>query len=57
MIGDNSNKPMPYTEEATIKTHHEKLTKFMKLVDSMIIDGKLKLIFESLSNLRHTIEG
>lgn len=46
---------MPYTEEATIKTHHEKLTKFMKLVDNMIVDGKLKLIFESLSNLRHTI--
>lgn len=46
---------MPYTEEATVKTHYEKLTKFMKLIDSLIIDGKLKLIFESTSSLRQII--
>ena len=42
--GDETNKEMPYTQEATIRTHYRKLKKFIKLIDYFLIDVKLTLI-------------
>jgi hypothetical protein len=34
---------MPYTQEATIRTHYKRLAKFVRLCDYLIIDAKLSL--------------
>jgi dynein heavy chain len=55
LVGDETNKDMPYTQEATIKTHYKKLRKFIKLIDYLIIDGKLKMILNSTESLKNQI--
>lgn len=53
MIGDESHKWMTYTQEATRRTHCKKLTRFIRLVDYIVIDHKLQLV---RNNLSKTIE-
>lgn len=42
---------MPYTQEATTRTHYKKLAKYIRLTDYMITDSKLRLITNSVSNV------
>lgn len=35
---------MPYTQEATIRTHYKKLKKFVKLMDYLVVDSKVLLL-------------
>ena len=44
LVGDETNKEMPYTQEATIRTHYKRLRKFIKLVDYLILSGKLNMM-------------
>jgi dynein heavy chain len=46
LVGDESGKEMPYTQEATIRTHFKKLKKFVKLMDYLIVDSKVHRIIE-----------
>jgi len=51
--GDESSKmDHHYTDEATCKTHYKKLYRFVKLVDYMVVTGKLGMILESTGYLR-----
>lgn len=43
VIGDDSNFMMPYTQEATIKTHFHRLKGFIKLTDCLVLDAKLQM--------------
>jgi hypothetical protein len=38
---------MPYTKEATLRIQQEKFKKFLKLVEFMIVDSKIKMMSES----------
>ena len=51
LVGDETHKQMPYTQEATTRTHYKKLAKYIRLTDYMIIDSKLRLITNSISNV------
>jgi dynein heavy chain len=51
LVGDETHKQMPYTQEATTRTHFKKLAKYIRLSDYMIIDSKLKLIQYSIKNV------
>ena len=42
---------MPYTEEATIRTHYNRLSKFIQLVDYMIKNAKINLIKNGSENI------
>ena len=42
---------MPYTQEATVRTHFKRLKKFVKLIDFVIVDAKLSLINKSTVSL------
>jgi|JI6StandDraft_1071083.scaffolds.fasta_scaffold436113_2 hypothetical protein len=44
-----------YTDEATCKTHYKKLNRFVKLVDYMVVTGKLGMILESTGHLRSRV--
>jgi dynein heavy chain len=46
---------MPYTQEATIRTHYRKLKKFIKLIDYFLIDVKLTLISSSTTKVLEKI--
>ena len=35
---------MPYTQEATIRTHFKRLRKFIKLVDYLMLNSKLDMM-------------
>ena len=39
---------MPYTQEATTRTHYKRLTKYIRLVDYILMDSKLELISKSI---------
>ena len=41
LIGDETKKDMPYTQEATIKTHFKRLRKYTRLVDYIYLNAKL----------------
>ncbi len=56
LIGDESNKEMPYTEEATIRTHYKRLQKFIKLSDYMIKNSKINLIKNGSNNILKNIQ-
>lgn len=49
LIGDETQKPMLYAQEATKRTHYAKLIKYVRLVDYIIMDSKLSLIDNSVS--------
>lgn len=47
LVGDGSHKQMPYTQEATIRTHYKRLAKFVRLCDYLIADAKQSLSMQS----------
>lgn len=49
LVGDETHKQMPYTQEATTRTHYKRLTKYIRLIDYMLMDSKLSLIQNSIS--------
>lgn len=49
LVGDETGKEMPYTQEATIRTHYKRLSKFVRLVDYLIVDSKISMINNSTS--------
>ncbi len=51
LVGDETHKQMPYTQEATTRTHYKKLAKYIRLTDYMLIDSKLRLIQNSIQNV------
>jgi dynein heavy chain len=51
LVGDETGKEMPFTQEATIRTHYRRLSKFVKLVDYLILDSKIHM----LNNATHAI--
>jgi dynein heavy chain len=44
LVGDETHKQMPYTQEATTRTHYRRLTKYIRMVDFMVVDAKLTLL-------------
>lgn len=46
---------MPYTQEATTRTHYKKLAKYIRLTDYMLIQAKLKLISNSIAEAHQTL--
>ena len=56
LVGDETHKQMPYTQEATLKTHFRKLSKFVRLADFFILDARFKLINNSISFVIETIK-
>lgn len=55
LIGDSTNFEMPYTQEAAIKSHNNRLRKFIKLIDYMVADSKFKLSVQATKKLTRTI--
>lgn len=55
VIGDETGKDMPYTEEATIKTQQLKLRNFIKLVDYLVLTAKTTLFKNSATELERVI--
>jgi len=47
LIGDEQKKDMPYTQEATIKTHYKRLRRYVKLVDYVTFHSKCQMITHS----------
>ena len=56
LVGDESGKEMPYTQEATVRTHFKRLKRFVKLIDYLIIDSKLKMMNNSTVTLVNTLK-
>ena len=56
LVGDETHKQMPYTQEATTRTHHKKLTKYIRLVDYMLMDSKLQMMTQSVSNISFAVQ-
>ena len=48
---------MPYTQEATIRTHYRRLKKFIRLVDYLILDSKLSLMNNSVTKTVDYLDG
>ena len=55
LVGDETHKQMPYTQEATLKTHFRKLSKFIRLTDFQVLDGRFKLINNTFNFIFHTL--
>ena len=55
LVGDMSNKQMPYTQEAIIRTHYKRLAKFVRLCDYQIIDAKVTLSYQSNLKIKSAI--
>ncbi|CAD8076520.1 unnamed protein product [Paramecium sonneborni] len=51
LVGDESGKEMPFTTEATIRTHFKRLRKFVKYLDYVIIDAKLQMMQNSVEHI------
>lgn len=56
LVGDETNKEMPYTQEATIRTHQRKLRKFIKLVDYLVLEAKMRMLTYSTDNLVQALQ-
>ncbi len=56
LIGDEKNLDMPYTKEATLRIQQEKFKKFLKLVEFMIVDSKIKMMSESTQKIVRKIQ-
>lgn len=57
LVGDETNKEMPYTQEATIRTHYKRLKKFIRLVDYLVLDAKLSMMNNSMVKVSEYMEG
>ena len=42
---------MPYTKEATLRTQQEKLKRFLKLIDMLVVQSKVNMMEESTDRL------
>ncbi|CAD8082075.1 unnamed protein product [Paramecium sonneborni] len=51
LVGDESRKDMPYTTEATIRTHYLRLSKFVKHAYYIIIDAQLQMMQNSVEDI------
>ncbi|CAK72703.1 unnamed protein product (macronuclear) [Paramecium tetraurelia] len=51
LVGDESGKEMPFTTEATIRTHYKRLKKFVKYLDYVIMDAKLQMMQNSVEHI------
>lgn len=47
---------MPYTKEATIRTHQERIRNLLKLVDYLVITSKNELIINMVDFLMNIIK-
>jgi dynein heavy chain len=47
LVGDETGKEMPFTQEATIRTHYKRLHKFVRLVDYLVLDSKIDMMNNS----------
>lgn len=56
LVGDETNKEMPYTQEATIRTHQKKLRRFIKLIDYIFLEAKMNMIVNSIEKLLQAIK-
>ena len=56
LIGDETGKEMPYTKEATIRTHQLRIRNMLKLVDYLIITVKTQLMLNMTDFLINTIK-
>lgn len=56
LIGDESKKDMPYTQEATIKTHFRRLRKYTRLVDYLYLTSKLNMVNNSTKSFCKQLE-
>lgn len=56
LIGDETQKPMLYAQEATKRTHYARLIKYVRLVDYIIMDSKLSLISNSVSHALEVVQ-
>lgn len=54
---EDGQKEMPYTQEATIRTHYKRLKKFIRLVDFMVLDSKLGMMNQSIIKVHGEMEG
>ncbi|OMJ81675.1 hypothetical protein SteCoe_17784 [Stentor coeruleus] len=55
LVGDVNNKQMPYTQDAIIRTHYKRLTKFIRLCDYHVIDAKINLSRILHSRMKYTV--
>jgi dynein heavy chain len=51
LLGDETKKDMPFTQEATIKTHFRRLRKYARLVDYLYLSAQLQMINNSTQTL------
>ena len=56
LVGDETNKEMPYTQEATIRTHQRKLRRFIKLVDYLVLEAKMRMLTYSTEKLVQALQ-
>ncbi len=56
LIGDESKKDMPYTQEATIKTHLARLRRYVRLVDYMTVSSKVNMLIISSQNVCRALQ-
>ena len=49
--GDEKNLEMPYTKEATLRTQQEKLKRFLKLIDLLVVHSKVTMMEESTDRI------
>lgn len=55
LVGDETHKQMPYTQDATLKTHYRKLSKFIRLTDLIVLDSRHKLLYNTLDFIKDTL--
>lgn len=55
LIGDETGKEMPYTKEATIRTHQLRIRNLLKLVDYLLITSKTELVVNMVETLTTTL--
>jgi len=56
LVGDETHKQMPYTQEATTRTHYKKLAKYVRLTDFMLMDAKYRLIQQSIYLVNEAVQ-
>ena len=54
--GNDAGKEMPYTQEATLRIHYHRLSKFIRLVDYMVLESKIGMVNNSLLKVTKTFE-
>jgi dynein heavy chain, axonemal len=47
---------MPYTQEATIKTHYKRLKKYVKMADYFAFNSKVAMMTHSAEILSNSLE-